>query len=789
MSEGVAPFRQFHLPSVFASSRGPDSGGDSHIQQQVAEARVSGPETGPAPEARSGARSVRAIVGRTLLIAATVLLAALPPWLVVWDRWLGRPLTSPAVKQLWCKVAFLCGLDLPPYFLLVFACFGGVLVLVWWNKHNPVGVLREWIVAPTMRADQAVSLEQSRLGCALLLCSAIGLVIIFRAASLRTVPGWELAVALLTYLLGWLILEIPLGDMLEAWRQKRDMLLSVLLAHLTLVGFLANFLSSEEPLWLFPILLALAFFNLLRHVRQVHPVFWIISLALVLYTLEINAWWFAVAGDEYSFFHVAKRILERQSLSVIGTKLFLGSEVYGSHPYLSSLIQAVSMKLLGISNFGWRFSSIYLSAISIGLFFLFFRAFVPHGTALLASIVLASSHYLMTFAKIGYNNLQALFAMSLALWATSWALNTKRRLAFAVLGLAVGLCFYVYPAALYVIPIPGLLLLVYAPPRSRRAASGWVIVLVSALLCIFPLFLQPDYWQSKLVGTFLGSLDSAQGAATAPGGFASQLVYAFWSFVYAIQESHFVAASHLDPLSAALVIVGLAYLLKLVPRTRPARVLILTFAVLLVLVGASHGARLPPTTRMFLLLPWLALFAAVGLTWIQGQIRGLLGKGWPMATFTLVILAAVIGLNLYQAYSLSPLRMERYQNEVTLYLRMAMQAQEQQSDRLPTFVFITDPTWSPQGISDNLHPVYFPTSPPQLVSVIVTDTNIPDAARPLISDPNSVVVIKPWLEEGWKAALEASLKSLGKGPCDIRTLTGRVRFQLWHSGGWGALCG
>ncbi len=749
---------------------------------------MSGFETGPAPEAGSGAGSVRAILGRTLLIAATLLLAALPPWLVVWDRWLGRSLASPAVKQLWCKVAFLCDSALPPYFLLIFACFLGVLVLVGWNKHNPVVVLRE-SPAASVGADREVSLAQSRLGRALLLCSAAGLaIIIFRAATLRTVPGWELAVALLTYLLGWLLLEIPLEDMLEAWRQKGDMLLSLLLAHLALVGFLANASSLDGALWLFPLLLALAVVNLLRHVRQVHPLFGIISLAVVLCTLQINAWWFAVAGDEYAFFHVAKRILERQSLAVIGTKLFHGLEVYGSHPYLSSLIQAVSMKLLGVSNFGWRFSSIYLSAISIGLFFLFFRTFVPHDTALLASVFLASSHYLMTFAKIGYNNLQALFAMSLVLWATAWALKTRRQLAFAVLGLAIGLCFYVYPAALYLIPIPGLFLLVYAPPSSRRAVRSWVILIVSALLCIFPLFLQPDYWQSKLVGTFLASPDSAQHVGTVAGDFASPLLHAFWSFIYATSETHFVAASHVDPLSAALVIVGLAYLLKLVPKTQPALVLILSFAVLLLLVGASHGQRLPPTTRMFLLLPFLALFAAIGLTWIQEQIRGLLGKEWPMASFTLLVLAVVIVLNLYQAYSLSPRRMERYQNEVTLYLRMAVQA-KQQSGMLPTFVFITDPTWSPEGISDNLHPVYFPASPPQLVSVIVTDTNIPDTARPLISDPNSVVVIKPWLGQSWKAALEASLRSLGKGPCDIKTLTGRVRFQLWHSGGWTALCG
>jgi hypothetical protein len=151
-------------------------------------------------------------------------------------------------------------------------------------------------------------------------------------------------------------------------------------------------------------------------------------------------------------------------------------------------------------------------------------------------------------------------------------------------------------------------------------------------------------------------------------------------------------------------------------------------------------------------------------------------------------MVAILGLNLYQAYSLSPRRVDRYQNEVTLYLKMAMRVRELEDRPPPTFAFVTDPTWSPQGISSNLHPVYFPTSPPQLLTVTVTDAHLPDGGRAVISNPNTVVIIKPWLEENWKRDLEASLVSLGKVSCDVTTLRGTVRFKLWHSGGWGFLC-
>ena len=58
-----------------------------------------------------------------------------------------------------------------------------------------------------------------------------------------------------------------------------------------------------------------------------------------------------------------------------------------------------------------------LTATAVGLFYVFFRTFVAASTALIAVLLLAMSHYLISFGKIGYNNLQAFFAMALSLWA------------------------------------------------------------------------------------------------------------------------------------------------------------------------------------------------------------------------------------------------------------------------------------------------------------------------------------------------------------------------------------
>ncbi len=724
-----------------------------------------------------------------LLVAAATLLAVVPSLLVVQDRWLREHAISGSLDDWWRKIDFLRRLGLPSYFLLIFPCFLGSLALVWCSKEVPLSVFSNLGLGTASPATAGISPAQSRASRIVFIASAIALaIIILSAPILHRVPGWDLALALLAYLLAWVLREIPVKEIIKRWRQKRDLILAVLLAHLAFIEFLAS-CSRGNPLWIFSLLLALAALNLLRHRREVSPVLLVMSLALILYTLNINAWWFSIIGDEYSFFDYARDIAGRQSPSFIGSHLFNGQAVYGTHPYLSSFIQAIFMKVLGSDNFGWRFSGIYLGAIAIGFFFLFFKTFVPRRIALIASLLLASSHYLMTFGKIGYDNLQAFFAMSLALWATAWALRSMRLLAFVVLGLALGFCFYVYPAALYVVPLPLLLLLLYAPPTSKPAIRRWVIVALSMFLLIFPLLLQPGYWEAKRAGTFLDDPEVMRSIASLLQSVATRLLYAFVSFVYVVHESHFVAVSYVDPLSAALLVLGMAHLLKQIRKRRFALFLMLGFAMLLLLVGASSGVAYPPTTRMFLLLPWFALFAAVGLTWMQRQITNLLGNQTSMATFSGLAMIAVIGLNLYQAYPLSRQRMEQYQNLAMLYLRTAMRAQELEGDSPKTFVFITDPAWGIDGIKGTLQQVYsVPTSPLQVIQVTVTDTNLPEAARTTIADPSSLVIIKPWLDAQWKSTLEVALQELGKVPCDIKTTGGAVRFQLWHSGGADTLC-
>lgn len=754
---------------------------------------VSQPEVQP-----SGAKvfsdhpvNLRSNVKLLALLLATIVGAVIPPLLVVQDRWLGKSFAPARLQQVWCKIGFLCHSAYPSYFALIWvACAGLAALMLAWKADS--GRLSDAELAvPSAKHDlMGVGARQSRLSRALLIGSSIGFIaVVVIDVARKSLPGWELIAVILAHLLGWFLREVPLGAVARAWRRNQDRLIGLGLAHIALVACLASYYSAQGFQWLFAILLAVAVLNLLRHSQEISPVFWVISLAIILYTLYIDGWWFSVIGDEYSFFTLGREIVQRHNLSYILAHAFDGASVYETHPYFSSLLQALFMKLLGSNNFGWRFGSLYLSAISIGFLFYFFKAFVAYRTALVASFLLGASHYIMSFGKIGYNNLQALLALAAAMACTAWAVRSRRALAFATLGVALGSCFYVYPAALYALPISILLLLFYYAPTSRAALQRWGVMCLPVIMLVFPLLLQPGYWQAKIPGTLFYNPHVVQTTQSIVEHFGTNLLYALFAFVYAPQESHFVVASLVDPLTTALILLGSVYLLKeAFRRDRFAGFLMTSWAVMLVLVGASHDRAYPPNTRMFLLLPWYCLAAAIGLTWLVERIRQLQLIRVPVRAISSVVIAGVIGLNLYQAYSLSPRRMTGLEQFETLFFRLAGQVQRVASDPPKTYVFLITRNWDIGGLRV-LQKVYsLPPSETQLVSVVISEGHLPESARLRIADPDTLVIIQPWMDAAWQSALGSAIGAAGKTPCPIRSTAGQERFILWHDPALNALC-
>lgn len=705
----------------------------------------------------------------------TLVLASIPPALVVADRWLNI-LSRDKMRDEWCRSTFLCETMLPSYFLVVFACAIGLLIFLFFQRHNPVVVTENKIVSFEI---QPIGQNQVKMGTYLIIGSAIGFGLIVLTSLIRNqYPGWELVLVWIAFITGCFLRSYTLESVSTILKRNAEFWVSLLLVHVSIIGVLVGYYSQAQILWIAVILLLLTLANLWRFRKQVPLIFWIVTLSMIIFSIGINNWYFTVIGDEYSFPEFARRLAQDLNFFEIGKIFFKGDGVYGAHPYISSLLQAISIKLLGYGNFSWRFSSLYLSSLSVCLFYLFCKTFISKHLALIAAFLLAVSSYIMSFGKIGYNNLQALFALALVLAITAWAIRSKLIFAFSCLGSALAFCFYTYPVAFYSIPLPFFLLLLYYPPKNWEVAKRWLIMIAVFIVMIFPLMFQPIYWQSKVAGTIFFQSDLIQSWSTILKHFATNILYSFFSFLYIPEENHFLASSYLDPLTAAFFLIGFCILLYQMRRQRFSIFVLVSLLFFMLTVGATHDRSAPPNTRMFLLLPFFVLIAAWGIVWIEEKIKYTYSSrpGTPPVLVP-ILLVAIAGFNLYQAYPLSHNRSGIPFESLFIHISQKMFV-AQPSTPL-NYAVVVNETWSIDGFL-MLQKLYPHLAWAEIYQIRITEPSFSELSFPLLSQRNTIVILTPWLDPLWVVALDAPLQELGKVPCEITTPKGEKRFVVYH---------
>lgn len=732
------------------------------------------------------------LVAPLFSLGLVLYLAGMPAWLVFQDRWLGNRDVSTFLSEAWCKSSFLCQTSLPGYFAGVVVYLLLALGLLLLRRDTRLALAPFQPAAVAAQVVKTPDIITRKLSTGLFIAAGAGaLVSVLLTLGKAAVFGWGFIYALGCYSAAWMV-RANVRDRLSRWVWSNlDFLTASLLAHLAWILFLMDLNAWSPKHWGYGVLLLLAVANLLRFSKRISPSYWIFNLALLPLSYGINSWAYSVIGDDFMFFMRASEIADTYSLWQIGSHLFDGILVYGAHPYLSTILHVIPMKLLGTTNFAWRFSSVYLVALSLPLFYSFLRRFIPQRTAYWFVAFFASSSYLMTFGKIGYNNLQALFGMALVLWSISVFLEKRSELTAVGAGLALGFLFYLYPAAIYVIPVAGLLLLVYDPPTTRGAARRWGILLLSTLAFVLPLMLQPDYWQAKMPGTLYNNPEISGTQAQIFNHIAKNLLLSFLSFLYIPNETHFVVVGYLDLLSAVMVILGLGIALKSAVHNRFMALMLACFGILLFLVGASHDRPFPPTTRMFLMLPMFFLFAAFGFNWLVERLDslGFMTKS-PNALIGM-LLVAILTMNLYQAYRLSPQRSLGQQTVEVLFLRVAenLNGMERNSEFPKKIVFLTDSGWGIEGFI-LLQRVYgFASARLQVDRQALTAPELPSQAVEALSQRNTLVIIQPNLPPDWQANLSGTLATMGKIPCDVKENSGQdTRFVLWHSPDLSQVC-
>lgn len=722
----------------------------------------------------------------SILLGVALLLTSIPPAFVVLDRWFANFFgVAQWVRRIWTLPEALSDIAVPAYLYPAGIVFLMAVIFIAVFPHERPDEFRPTLTKSIPQAEEVPVLSNRlrMVNRSLEIAVAFGYVTLLILGVTRNhVPGWGLILVILAYLASKGITEIPARRIKEFVHSHAYVIFSILLMQLSLIAVLASFYSTRRAIGVFTLLLLLSLINLYLHRQRISPMVWVFSLAVVLYTLKINSWLFSTIGDEYSFYFSARFIAEDQSLLEIGSNLFKGNEVYGSHPYFSSFLQAVSMWLLGSDNFGWRFSSIYLGALSIPFFYGFFKGFLSKRSALIMTLLLAVSQYLMNFGKIGYNNLQALTIMSIVLWAAGQAIRKRQSTVFFGLGMAIAACFYVYPVALYVLPLPVLLLLFYIPPFSRPSFRLWVYMVAGFMLLFLPLLFQQEYWQSKVAGTLFFTPEIVSSAQSLLYHFGSNLLYTWFSYVYIVEESHYVVSSYLDPVTAIFLPIGLSLTLRAVRKSRFAIFLFIAFILECFLVGATHDRRFPPTTRMFLLLPWFAIFSAMGIGWVVDQAQRISLQPIPASTLIGLLLVVILSVNLYQANVLYPNRTDGEPSLEVLFLRILQHDQRVDPDREKVYLFITEEDWGIDGLRTMQQVYKLPESQTQLIRVEVSSPDLPQWAISRIQEENTIVIIQPWMSLDIKKQIEATLVAMNKVDRDVRNRPTTVtRFTVWYS--------
>lgn len=702
-----------------------------------------------------------------------LLIAAAPALLVFADRWFGITWFDVQLRAAWCSVPFLCGLAWRPYFILVFLCSIAVVSLVYWIGAERID--KSFVVRPA--PIFALAKPQRTIGLVLIVVGMAGMFFtILRLSFDAKNQGLEYLFICLCYFCGWFLYTTEMKSVLSFLRARWYLLLTYLFGVSALSWFLFDLYAHNQMSILPLAAMAVATGLLYFFRREIYLGYWLLLLALAVFTWDLNAWHFSIVGDEMAFLGSAREIAFDHSLAEIAARLFDGVAVYGAQPYFSSVLMAPTLRLFDELGFGWRYSGIVASAFAVPFFFYFFRTFLSNWVALSGAFLIAISHFLMTFSRIGYNNTGALLVMGMAFAAVAWTLKGNARFAYVVTGLVIGLCFFVYPAAIYLPPILLCFLMWYRPFWKKENRINWMILGVSAIIVITPLFFQQAYWQSKLLGTPYWSADRVPSGLDWIVRIATQFGYSFYSFLFAPKETHHLRVAYVDVITATLVLIGLGVLLRRV-RLDKFAMAVLTSFVLLALVGATHGTDVPPNTRMFLLVPWFALIAAIGLQWFAFRLEIFVLPLRAQQGILAALLTLVLGLNLYIAFDTQTRAPTGYLDFDALFIQLAKKLDALPDDAPKTILFVYNSAdHHVPSLREELAINYIPT---YLREWDVTKRTLSTGAVRLLAGGHDVVIspkLPPEVQQGYASFLAAH----GRVECPILSDLRVKRFGVWY---------
>jgi len=735
-------------------------------------------------------------------ILPLVILSFLPPLFVMLDRWFEVDKFAHYSRDAWCKIEFLCSSLLPPYFGWIFFILGIIAFTMIMFAPKIYGKIESFFHSPE-NDDQSSFILKGQLGFRkpLIIIAVIGFVAeIVTCILLKRIPGMELLLVALTLLAAIVTGETEislrtLSTHFNTFIKKAPLYGTMVFSQVALIISLkeiTSFNSQKNYLYFLPMVFAIA--ALIWQRKKINKLFWIFTLAIVLFSFKMSSWKFSFIGDEYSFYFLPNQLISHQTFPQIMEHFFNVKGVYDTNPYFSSLIQYVSMLFFGNDYFGWHISNYLLLAFTIPMLYDFFKSFLNERVAFLAVIPLAFSHYLINFSKIGYNNLQALFALCLILWVAAKAVQQRKHSTYFLLGLSLGVCFYTFPLGIFSIPLVGIFLLIFDLPRSKAAWLRYLLTLLGLLIILTPIFFQPDFWQNMAGRTIFfennQSVFAFSNFLEIANRITHNILYAFLVYLYIPNESHFIVSSVVDPFLT--VFLPLGFLLSIINfrKNRFLAFLVMSFVTEILILSISNPYDFPSMTRIFLLIPFFYVFAVLGLDWLVRVIAGITDQPGKIYNWTLtfVMITACI-LNFIQATLILHNRTERYPIQ-SVILRLFQQDAIANPQDTKTYLFLTDKDFGFYFFETFVDVYNVPESKAQLQHLIVESPQISETWIQRMKEQEDLIIIVPYsLETSLFTSIQPILQETGKSVCEIAEDSADIHYyQMWYSQKYPYMC-
>lgn len=188
-------------------------------------------------------------------------------------------------------------------------------------------------------------------------------------------------------------------------------------------------------------------------------------------------------GDEGSFWDLASKTASGEV-----RPLFFDNGVY-SFPNLSSIGQAFVLMIFGINIWAWRFSSLLAGLLTIIPLYFLARELFGRQVAVVSCVLMVTLEYFLAFSRLGYNNSQTLFPVTLALYFLVMSLKRNSMLYFYLSGCAAGLGFYTYTASRSALVI--IVLFIFTCLLQNRKSKGNIFKSAAILMLGWFVFVSP----------------------------------------------------------------------------------------------------------------------------------------------------------------------------------------------------------------------------------------------------------------------------------------------------------